>query len=41
MQAGRTNERYLVFLNVTNDQLAEIDRKRSNNWKAQTNGTSH
>lgn len=29
MQAVRTNEHYLVFLNITNDQLAEIDRKRA------------
>lgn len=29
LQAGSTNQQYLVFLHVTNDQLAKIDHKRA------------
>lgn len=29
LQAGRTNEQYLVIFYVTKDQLAKIDRKRA------------
>lgn len=29
LQAGRTNEQYLVFLHVKNNQLAKIDHKRA------------